>query len=55
MRAAPPIPMRPCFRCDKETNETQSVYGVGCLECFLLGPKKVDVDLTGDIAKELEP
>jgi hypothetical protein len=30
----PPIPAVPCFLCGKITNETQSVFGVGCMPCY---------------------
>ena len=31
----PPIPILPCFNCKKLTTATQSIYGVGCMQCFL--------------------
>lgn len=30
----PPIPIQPCFACGKPTNETQSIYGIGCMKCY---------------------
>lgn len=30
----PPIPKTPCFACGIPTDETQSIHGVGHMECF---------------------
>lgn len=30
----PPIPVRPCFRCGKLTDETHSRFGVGHYHCY---------------------
>lgn len=30
----PPIPKEPCFKCGIPTDETQSVYGVGHMDCY---------------------
>ena len=41
----PPIPLMPCFSCGKLTNPTQSVYGVGCMSCYLKqGARRAEVD-----------
>ena len=34
----PPIPFCLCFKCGKLTNETQSIFGIGHLACFMNTP-----------------